>query len=601
VPAIQMKDVVAPGTFLWNTARKVVIHLSNLPVDVIRISSEDGSELYLKTMNDGTQDEQDLSIILPSSVARLMINEFPADIISDKVDFTFPRSIKSMLVTNYSMNFNGTTAWIKMPNSTNLTFTNQYSVSAWVKASKQQTAKIIQKGDWDGLGLGQDLWNGWQTSVAFSDGTSSLINWNSGLPVINQWYYLVGTYDGTTLKIYVDGVLKNSVTVSKNIRLNGRFISIGSDAGNQKFFQGLLDEVSLWNVALTSSQITTGRTTGFTGGEAGIKGYWKFNEGTGSISADLSPDQYTGNNNNTLYNTDVGYNQTVDTDQDGVPDSYDDYPQDNLRAFNNFITSSGYNTLVFEDLWPGQGDYDFNDMVIGYQVNTITSAQNKIVETKATFVIRAIGGSFRSGFGFNLPGCTVPASAFTSTGSVLHEGYVTLLSNGLEAQQSKPTIIVFDNAYWLMPGQSGVLGVNVQQGVAFVNPDTVRIHINYPANTYTLSQLDINSFNPFIMVNKTRGREVHLPDNPPTSLADLTYFGTSGDDSQPSSHRYYKTKNNLPWAMNIPGSFDYPVEKHDILGAYLKLATWAESGGNQYIDWYQNISGYRNTSAIFQH
>jgi len=118
-------------------------------------------------------------------------------------------------MTNYSMNFNGTTQWIKVANGTNLTFTNKYSVSAWVKAGRHQTAKIIEKGDWDGLGLGQDLWNGWQTSVAFSDGTSSVLNWGSGRPVLNQWYHLVGTYDGTNVKLYVNGALKNSLLLPK--------------------------------------------------------------------------------------------------------------------------------------------------------------------------------------------------------------------------------------------------------------------------------------------------------------------------------------------------------------------------------------------------
>jgi LruC domain-containing protein len=53
--------------------------------------------------------------------------------------------------------------------------------------------------------------------------------------------------------------------------------------------------------------------------------------------------------------------------------------------------------------------------------------------------------------------------------------------------------------------------------------------------------------------------------------------------------------------MNIHGTFDYPKEKHDILQAYYKLAPWAQSGGAQFPDWYQDMPGYRNAGELFQH
>jgi LruC domain-containing protein len=597
---VKMADLTVPYQFGWNATQTITLHLTNVPAGVVRVSSVGESELYLKAMGDGITKEMDLSVIIPTHASEIKINSYPVQITSDYINFDFP-VVKESQVTNYAMNFNGTNAWVKVAGATNLSFTSQYSVSAWVKAGRHQTAKIIQKGDWDGLGLGQDLWNGWQTSVAFSDGTSALVNWGLGRPVLNQWYYLAGTYDGTTLKLYVNGTVENFVAVSKPIRTNNRFISIGSDAGNQKFFQGLLDDVSIWNLAMTQTQVTTGRTIGFTGGETGILGYWKFNEASGNTCYDMTTSHFDGVNTGGTYSTDVGYALTVDSDNDGVPDTYDDYPLDNSRAFNNFIPSSGYNTLIFEDLWPGQGDYDFNDLVAGYEFNTITNAQNKIVETKANFIVRAIGGSFRNGFGFQFTGSSIPSSAINCTGYSLKENYITLMSNGLEAQQAHPTIIVFDNAYNILPGQSGSTGVNVEPGKPYIAPDTIKIHLTYPPNTYTLNQLNQTAFNPFLIINKTRGREVHLPDYVPTSLADPLYFGTVGDDSKPSSNRYYKTKTSLPWAMNLPDNFEYPVEKQDILTAYLKMASWAQSGGTDYFDWYQDIPGYRDITFVYQH
>jgi len=591
--------LAAPNQFNWSSVNNVAVHLSNIPAGVIRISSSDNSGLYLKAMSDGNTAAMELAVVVPSFTDSLMINEFPVKINAGNVTFTFPARKKESMVTNYSMNFNGTTSWVKVSGATNLSFTSQYSVSAWVKPGLQQTAKIIEKGDWDGLGLGQDYWNGWQTSVAFTDGTSSVVDWGAGRPVLNQWYHLAGTYDGSDIRLYVDGILKKTVAATGAIRSNGRITSIGSDAGAQKFFKGLIDEVTIWNTALTAAQVATGRTTGYTGGESGLKGYWKFNEGSGATCIDGSADHYNGANISAAYSTDVNYALTVDTDQDGVPDTYDDYPLDATRAFNNGLPSIGFNTLLFEDLWPGQGDYDFNDLVAGYKFNTITNAQNKIVETYATFVIRAIGGGFQNGLGVQLTGSTIPQAAITCTGYSLHENYISLLSNGLEGSQAHPTFIVFDNAYKIMPGQSGVTGVNVSPGVPWITPDTIRIHLTYPAGTYTLSQLNLAAFNPFLIVNKTRGREVHLADYAPTSLASPSYFETANDNSKPAAGRYYKTKSNLPWALNIPGTFSYMSERKSILGGYLKMTPWAQSGGIQYPNWYLDLPGYRNNANIY--
>ncbi|WP_371851076.1 DUF4842 domain-containing protein [Schleiferia thermophila] len=93
---------------------------------------------------------------------------------------------------------------------------------------------------------------------------------------------------------------------------------------------------------------------------------------------------------------------------------------------------------------------------------------------------------------------------------------------------------------------------------------------------------------------------MHLPDYPPTSLADLNLFGTGDDDSNPSSGKFYKNKQNLPWAIHVSGTFDYPVEKAKITDAHLKFSQWAQSVGSIYPDWYLHLPGYRNPEKIYQ-
>ena len=271
-------------------------------------------------------------------------------------------------------------------------------------------------------------------------------------------------------------------------------------------------------------------------------------------------------------------------------------------------TTSNYNGyLAFEDLWPYMGDYDFNDVVVDYDFATTMDDQNQVQSITATFILHAFGASYHNGFGFQLPGVS-PDQIISVTGSNLaSDTYVHLASNGVEAGQSKATVIVFDDAYRLMQYVAPAIGVNTEMAAPYVTPDTIVVNMTFysngsfaPGGAVTYNQLDIGNFNPFIIVNKVRGVEVHLPNDAPTDLANQALLGTGDDASNAATGSYYKTANNLPWAINIPQTFQYPIEKQDILGAYLHFADWAQSNGTIYSDWYQNISGYRNSSLIYQ-
>lgn len=289
-----------------------------------------------------------------------------------------------------------------------------------------------------------------------------------------------------------------------------------------------------------------------------------------------------------------------DADGDGVPDGEDEFPNDPDRAYTILFPANGFGSLAFEDLWPAKGDYDFNDLVLDYRFRTITNGQNQVVEIFNTLVIRAIGASLENGFGYQFPITDIDQSKINVTGYALTENFISLGANGLENGQSKPTIIAFDNAFSRLPHPGSGVGVNTTPSSPYVQPDTLRLTITFAAPRPLYSSLNIPEFNPFLIINKERGKEVHLPDYRPTDLVDASLFGVLDDDSQPSANRYYKTSTNLPWAINIYDRFDYPVEKVDIVNAHLMFADWATSGGVLFPDWFRNLAGYRNLNNIYQ-
>lgn len=288
-----------------------------------------------------------------------------------------------------------------------------------------------------------------------------------------------------------------------------------------------------------------------------------------------------------------------DADGDGVNDEEDDYPNDPDRAYNNYFPSAGYGSLAFEDLWPGKGDYDFNDLVTDYQFKTVTNADNNVVEIFGNFGVKAIGAGFNNGFGFQIDNENIPSSDLQVSGYNIQYDYIILDANGTEAGQDKPTIIVFDDAFNILNPPGGSLGVNTDPNAPYVEPDTVNMLISFDQAIYNESQVNIDNFNPFIIVDGKRGKEVHLPDYEPTNLINDDYFGTPGDDSQPGSGRYYKTENNLPWGLNIYHTFNYTKERSEIILGHLYFDEWAQSNGAEYQDWYLDKENYRNDSHIY--
>jgi len=297
---------------------------------------------------------------------------------------------------------------------------------------------------------------------------------------------------------------------------------------------------------------------------------------------DLPPVDYTGS----------------DSDEDGVPDHFDDYPTDPEKAFNNYYFNQGdFGTLSFEDLWPSTGDFDFNDAVVDYNFNQITNGNNKLVGIEGTFVLRAHGAFFHNGFGFEIPIANNLVAGVTGDMSIT-SNIIQLDSRNLESGQTNAVIIVWDDAYVVLPQQGPGIGVNTEPEVPFVVPDTLKLTIAL-TQAVNLSDVGHPPYNPFIFVDQQRGVEVHLPDHMPTDLVDLTLLGTEADNSIPAEGRYYKTNNNLPWAINIIEKFDYPNEKVDITATHLKFAEWAESSGQLSYDWWKDLSGYRNDENIY--
>lgn len=281
-----------------------------------------------------------------------------------------------------------------------------------------------------------------------------------------------------------------------------------------------------------------------------------------------------------------------DSDGDGINDANDDFPDFANKAIVNTYSGS----LAFEDLWPSQGDYDFNDLVIDYEIDHILNGSNELVEIDADWTISAVGAGFENGFGIELDGI-LPGDIASVTGQSLLEGIVTNSANGTETNQSSATIIFFENTYNHIQSAGGTF-INTIPANPFTTPVTFNTVITFAT---PMSQTDVGypPYDPFIFANGDRSKEIHLPSHDPTDLADPSFFNTFADATDISDDYYYKTENGLPWAIHIAQPFDYPIELSPVNDAYLNFSTWATSGGTLNTDWYLDLPTNRDSTKIY--
>ena len=77
----------------------------------------------------------------------------------------------------------------------------------------------------------------------------------------NTWTYLAVTYDRTTVRLYVNGTQVAQPAATGAIATSTNPLPIGSDAIYGQYFTGLIDDVRVYNTALTAAQIQTDMTT----------------------------------------------------------------------------------------------------------------------------------------------------------------------------------------------------------------------------------------------------------------------------------------------------------------------------------------------------
>jgi YVTN family beta-propeller protein len=153
-----------------------------------------------------------------------------------------------------ALTFDGTSAVVNIPNSPSLTLTTAMTLEAWVRPTQVdgEWRDVVYKGN-DNYFLEATSNRGGRPATGGTF-TRSNVYGPAALPV-NAWTHLAATFDGSTLKLYVNGAVVSSGSRGGTLATSGSPLQIGGDSVFGQYFAGTIDEVRVYNIALTDAQV----------------------------------------------------------------------------------------------------------------------------------------------------------------------------------------------------------------------------------------------------------------------------------------------------------------------------------------------------------
>jgi hypothetical protein len=238
-------------------------------------------------------------VLKPGQTLRFLMNDLFWDYGNNKGSLSVSWSALSL--ASKVLLCDGDGDYVQVPYSAQLN-PSQFTVACWAKVTGGQ-------GKWRSPVTCRDVFRGyllyagennkWQTWVGNGGNWQGVVGPDV---VLNTWTHVAGTYDGTALKLYVNGNLAG--TLATAYVPNTVFpLRIGAGASEQTppwyYFFGSIAEVSVWKVARTEQEIKADMSKRLTGKEANLVGYWPLNDARVDGSA-LKVSDLTGNFSGTL-------------------------------------------------------------------------------------------------------------------------------------------------------------------------------------------------------------------------------------------------------------------------------------------------------------
>ncbi len=207
----------------------------------------------------------------------------------------------SLSAQNFSLRMDGVDSKVGILDSPELNPTDALTIEAWVNAEDWQSsiwAGVIISKQGTNPDKGYCLSGGENGRIEFTVSVDGGWKSVSTPPLLgtNAWYHVAGVYTGSQLLMYINGVLQSTAIVSGTATPGtGVVVNIAENpTWPGRYWIGKLDEIRVWNIARTQTELQENMGIELAGTEAGLVAYYPMNEGAGMTTADASGNGNTG-------------------------------------------------------------------------------------------------------------------------------------------------------------------------------------------------------------------------------------------------------------------------------------------------------------------
>lgn len=202
--------------------------------------------------------------------------------------------------------FNGSSGEVSVPSSTSLNAGDRFTIEAWVKRGSTGTTQVIASKQTNAWML---LFNTQNRLVLQQAGSTAINTSTVAVTDTGGWHHVVATKNASTVRLYIDGEDVTGTTSNRTLANNTLPLVMAHNASTSRL-NGSLDEVALYNIALTAGQVSNhyllARAACSQGSSryaqnvtaiSSLKGYWRLGEPSGTTACDTAgknPGSYQG-------------------------------------------------------------------------------------------------------------------------------------------------------------------------------------------------------------------------------------------------------------------------------------------------------------------
>jgi hypothetical protein len=162
-----------------------------------------------------------------------------------------------------ALSFNGTSNYVQFPDSSSLDLTTGMTLEAWVNPAALGTTWRTVLFKAQGAGMVYALYANQDTTRPVGQvgiGSEKNVVGTASL-ALNAWSHIAVTYDGSALRLYVNGALAATTAVTGTIPVSNGVLRMGGNSVWGEWFGGLIDDARIYNRALSAGEIATDMST----------------------------------------------------------------------------------------------------------------------------------------------------------------------------------------------------------------------------------------------------------------------------------------------------------------------------------------------------